>query len=129
MDDSIQRQAAARAEELPGVTLDQPFGPEWDVYRVRGKVFMLHSNVTGKPFVNLKADPADSEALRTMYEQITPGYHMNKKHWISVYPGTELDRQFIEDLVTESYLLVIEKNVPKSRWPVNPQTFGRPAEI
>ncbi|GAA0198937.1 hypothetical protein GCM10009526_21990 [Glutamicibacter creatinolyticus] len=50
---------------------------------------------------------------------------MNKKHWIALNPGEKIDAQLIEDLVTESYLLVLEQNVPKSRWPVGPSTFGK----
>lgn len=111
--------------ELPGAYLEHPFGPEWDVFKVRGKVFMLQSDATGTPMVTVKSDPADSRMLRESYESITPGYHMNKKHWITLHPGGELDRQLVEDLVTESYLLVIEKNLPKSQWPVDPKTFGQ----
>ncbi|WJY64252.1 hypothetical protein CATRI_11005 [Corynebacterium atrinae] len=125
MDDRIQRQAAARAGELPGAYLDHPFGPDWDVFKVREKVFMLQTKLHGKPLVTLKADPSVSQLLRSSHQSITPGYHMNKKHWITLHPGGDLDRQFVEDLVTESYLLVIERNLPKSRWPVDPATFGR----
>jgi predicted DNA-binding protein (MmcQ/YjbR family) len=53
---------------------------------------------------------------------------MNKKHWITLHPGGGPDRQFVEDLVTESYLLVIEQNLPKSEWPVDPHSFGQAAQ-
>lgn len=125
MDTSIQQQAAARTNELPGAYLDHPFGPEWDVYKVRGKVFMLQAQVTGEPLVTVKVDPEESMMLRAIHPEITTGYHMNKKHWISLHPGGDLDRQLVEDLVTDSYLLVIERNLPKSQWPVNPHTFGQ----
>lgn len=125
LDTTVQEWAAERVNELPGAYLEHPFGPEWDVFKVRGKVFMLQSDATGTPMVTVKSDPADSRMLRESYESITPGYHMNKKHWITLHPGGELDRQLVEDLVTESYLLVIEKNLPKSQWPVDPKTFGQ----
>lgn len=128
MDDTIQQQAADRTNELPGAYLDHPFGPDWEVYKVRDKVFMLQTKITGEALVILKATPQDSLALQSGYEEITPGYHMNKKHWITLHPGGNLDRQLVEDLVTESYLLVIERNVPKSQWPVNPETFGTAAQ-
>lgn len=128
MDDTIQQQAADRTIELPGAYLDHPFGPDWEVYKVRDKVFMLQTKITGEALVILKATPQDSLALQSGYEEITPGYHMNKKHWITLHPGGNLDRQLVEDLVTESYLLVIERNVPKSQWPVNPETFGTTAQ-
>lgn len=121
----IQQYAADRTQELPGAYLDHPFGPDWDVYKVRGKVFMLQTEITGEAIVVLKSAPADSAALRDAYTDITPGYHMNKRHWITLNPGGTLDKQLIEDLVTESYLLVIEKNLPKAEQPVNPQTFGQ----
>lgn len=128
MDDTIQQQAADRTNELPGAYLDHPFGPDWEVYKVRDKVFMLQTKITGEALVILKATPQDSLALQSGYEEITPGYHMNKKHWITLHPGGNLDRQLVEDLVTEQYLLVIERNVPKSQWPVNPETFGTAAQ-
>lgn len=121
----LQELAAARTNELPGAYLDHPFGPDWEVFKVRGKVFMLQTRVTGDPMVTLKATPADSATLREAYPDITPGYHMNKKHWITLHAGGNLDKQLVEDLVTESYLLVIEKNIPHGERPVDPQTFGQ----
>ncbi|MBK0419862.1 MmcQ/YjbR family DNA-binding protein [Leucobacter sp. CSA1] len=123
--EAIQQQAAARSEELPGAGLEHPFGPDWDVFKVRDRVFMLQTRVTGEPIVILKASPADGAVLREAYPEITPGYHMNKKHWITLNPGEKIDAQLVEDLVTESYLLVLEQNVPKARWPVDPSTFGK----
>ncbi|MBY3987825.1 MmcQ/YjbR family DNA-binding protein [Rhodococcus fascians] len=120
---SLQRHAASRARELPGAELTHPFGDQWDVYKVHGKVFMLHTAVTGEPIVVLKAEPADGTALRSAHEDITPGYHMNKQHWITLHPGGGLDGELVDELVTESYLLVVEK-LPKDRQPVDPATFG-----
>ena len=119
--------AKARAEELPGALLEHPFGAEWDVYKVRDKVFMLLTETTGEAMVILKSAPADSQVLRETHAEITPGYHMNKRHWISVSPGGRIDRLLFDDLVTESYLLVVEK-LPKYRRPVDPDTFGRRAD-
>jgi len=48
---------------------------------------------------------------------------MNKKHWITLAPGASIDPQLVEDLVTESYRLVVAK-LPKAKQPVNPKTFG-----
>lgn len=122
--DVLQRWTAARAEELPGAHITFPFGPEHRVFRIRDKMFMMHTEATGEPIVLLKARPADAEVLRRAYTQITPGWHMNKRHWITLNPGDALDRQIVEDLVTESYLLVVEK-LPRSRRPVDPDVFGQ----
>lgn len=125
--EKLQERAAARAEELPGSELTHPFGEGWEVWKVRGKVFMLQTEVTGEPIVILKASPGDARGLREAREDITPGYHMNKKHWITVHPGGGIDPGLVDDLVTESYLLVVE-GLPKRERPVTPDTFGQPAD-
>lgn len=121
----LQRCASERALELPGADLTHPFGEEWDVYKVRGKVFMLLTVLDGAGVVTVKARPADASVLREAFAEIAPGYHMNKRHWITISSGGGIEAGMVEDLVTESYLLVLEKSVPKSQWPVNPATFGR----
>lgn len=117
--------ASARAEELPGAEKENPFGPEWDVYKVRGRVFLLIP-LDGTGRVTLKSHPDDAVALRETFADIAPGYHMNKKHWITLTPGPSLETGLISELVTESYLLVVEK-LPRARRPVDPSTFGRPS--
>lgn len=119
--------ALARARELPATQLAHPFGPEWDVFTVAGKIFLLATAEPGgrdeeRRIVNLKVDPADSEALRAEFAAITPGFHMNKRHWISVYPSPDIPSDLVRDLVTESYLLVVA-GLPKARRPVDPATF------
>ncbi|MGX1478520.1 UNVERIFIED_CONTAM: hypothetical protein RKD50_007328 [Streptomyces canus] len=52
---ALHQTAADCAEELPGAKLDHPFGPAWEVYKVCGKVFMLMTDVPGRPVVILKA--------------------------------------------------------------------------
>lgn len=116
--------AAERAHELPGAERENPFGPEWDVYKVRGRVFLLIPlDDTGR--VTLKSHPDDSVALRETFADIVPGYHMNKKHWITLMPGSSLDAELVTELVTESYRLVVEK-LPRGQRPVDPELFGRP---
>ncbi|WP_341941548.1 MmcQ/YjbR family DNA-binding protein [Microbacterium sp. LWH10-1.2] len=116
--------ASARAEELPGSERENPFGPEWDVFKVRGRVFLL-TPLDGTGRVTLKSHPDDAVALRETFADIVPGYHMNKKHWITLLPGPSLEADLIPELVTESYLLVVEK-LPRAQRPVDPAIFGRP---
>jgi predicted DNA-binding protein (MmcQ/YjbR family) len=122
--EELQEHARARVQELPGADLEHPFGPGWEVFKVREKVFLLMTDVTGEPIVILKTDPEDSKALQEQHDDITPGYHMNKKHWITLHPSDDLQTQLIADLVTDSYLLVVE-NLPYAKRPVDPATFGR----
>lgn len=121
--DTLQRHARDRAEELPGAGVERPFGPEWEVFKVRGKVFMLLTEVTGEPIVIVKAAPEDGKALRQQYEDISAGYHMNKRHWITLHGGGTLQKRLVRELVTESYLLVVG-NLPRAKRPVDPVSFG-----
>ena len=120
----LHERAAAWAQELPGTELTHPFGPDFDVWKIRGKMFLFLTVLDGEPIVNLKAEPLDSEALRSTHQDITPGWHMNKKHWITVRPGGTVDAMLFDELVTDSYLLVVEK-LPKKKQPVDPQSFAR----
>ena len=122
--EELQERARARVDQLPGATPEHPFGPDWEVFKVRGKVFMLMTDVTGEPIVILKSDPEDGKALQEEHDAITPGYHMNKKHWITLHPSGELPTQLVDELVTDSYLLVVE-NLPHANRPVDPAAFGR----
>lgn len=110
--DQVRRKCSGRA----GATADNVFGDELDVYRVAGKMFAL----VGVRFVTLKAEPEESEALRAMYEWIQPGYHMNKRHWITVELDDRADPAEVEDLVEESYRLVVA-GLPKGLRPNSAQ--------
>jgi predicted DNA-binding protein (MmcQ/YjbR family) len=74
-----------------GATSDYPFDAETLVFRVMGKIFALMS---GPSRVNLKCDPAMADILRQTYPAVTPGYHMNKRHW-----NIELDGSVPDDEV------------------------------
>lgn len=120
----LQDLAIRRARALPGAELTHPFGFGWEVFKVRGKVFMLLTSVAGEPIVILKSAPADGLALREEHDDIRPGYHMNKQHWITLAPGGTIERSLVDDLVVESFLLVVEK-LPRNRRPVDPDEFGK----
>lgn len=118
---ALQEIARARALELPAAGMSRPFGPGYEVAKVLGKMFLLLTDVPGEPVVVLKAEPRDAEALRSMHPEITPGYHMNKRHWITLNSGA-LEAEFVRELVTDSYLLVVE-TLPQARRPVEPASF------
>lgn len=105
----IQKLALKIALSLPETTLSQPFGDGCDVVKVMDKVFLLSTQYQQQPLVNLKCNPIYAEELKALYPSIRAGYHMNKKHWISVYAGAHIDALLIEDLVKASYELVVSK--------------------
>lgn len=110
--EQIQRTAAEAALELPDVEASEPFGPDYEVYKVHGKVVMMTTEVPGREIVTLKSDPADAVALCQTFQSITPGYHMNKRHWISISAGEGITEQLVKELVGDSYALVVKK-LPK----------------
>ncbi|MEW1982118.1 MmcQ/YjbR family DNA-binding protein [Citricoccus sp. NPDC079358] len=120
---TVHRIARETALQFPAVTVDQPFGPDNDVFKVKGRMFMFLAELDGEPIVNLKVEPEDSGALRQAHPEITPGYHMNKKHWITVTGGDTISGGLVRELVLDSYRLVVEK-LPRHARPVDPETFG-----
>ncbi|MGB8945386.1 MAG: MmcQ/YjbR family DNA-binding protein [Streptomyces sp.] len=120
---TLHTTAADRAQELPGAQLEHPFGDDWEVFKVRGKVFMLMTEVPGRPVVILKSDPGEAHALREQNSHISPGYHMNKKHWITLEGGDGVDKELVWELITESYRLVVH-HLSKAQQPVDPHTYG-----
>jgi predicted DNA-binding protein (MmcQ/YjbR family) len=97
-----------------GSTETFPFGPEASVFKVAGKMFAL-SRLGGQPLeVNLKCEPALAEQLRAAYAAVRPGYHMNKRHWNTVTLDGSIPDQVLEDMIEDSYDLVVSK-LPASR--------------
>ncbi|WP_320051754.1 MmcQ/YjbR family DNA-binding protein [uncultured Acetobacteroides sp.] len=72
-------------------------------------------NVDNFDFCNLKCNPEESLMLQEQYKGITPGYHMNKKHWISVYFNSDIPDTKIKELVDKSYNLVVKSLSAKER--------------
>jgi predicted DNA-binding protein (MmcQ/YjbR family) len=110
----LQRLAWDAALALPGVFQGQPFGPDYDVFKVGGKVFMMTTEVRGIPIVTLKCEPGYALALRQQFPTITAGYHMNKKHWTSVAAGTGISEHLVRGLVEDAYELVVTR-LPKHK--------------
>jgi predicted DNA-binding protein (MmcQ/YjbR family) len=101
---------------LPATADVRPFGPETSVFKVVGKVFAL-TNLDEEPcIVTLKAAPAHAEALVRDHDWIIPGYHMNKRHWVTVSLGPHTDKQLVEDLIVNSYDLVVA-GLPRAKRP------------
>ena len=63
---------------------DFPFGPDVCVYKVGVKMFATLATEAGVARMNLKCDPDEAQFLRTMFDAVLPGYHMNKRHWNTV---------------------------------------------
>ncbi len=90
-----------------GSYLDFPFGPEAAVYKVCNKMFALHSWNGKIQRLNLKCNPEDADILRSMFDAVKPGYHMNKRHWNSVYLDGTMPDWMLYQMIDDSYNLVV----------------------
>ncbi len=90
----------------PFATEGTPFGPSVLVFKVSGKMFALATLEEVPTSVNLKCDPDLALELRDRYEQVTPGYHMNKKHWNSVEIEGGIPDPELRKMIDHSYVLV-----------------------
>jgi predicted DNA-binding protein (MmcQ/YjbR family) len=91
-----------------------PFGPETSVFKIAGKMFALSQLRAASLRISLKCEPQLAEALRGAYTAVLPGYHLNKRHWITVIVDGSLSEQMIKDLIEDSYDLVVSQ-LPTSR--------------
>ncbi|WP_177216992.1 MmcQ/YjbR family DNA-binding protein [Amycolatopsis arida] len=96
---------------MPGAREEFPFDETTSVFKVAGKMFALSallSALDGAPLrVSVKCDPELAVQLRMTYPAITPGYHLNKRHWNTVVvDGSVPDRMLVE-MIEDSYDLVV----------------------
>lgn len=90
-----------------GASEDFPFDFQTLVFKVGGKIFALTDIDATELALNLKCDPYVSLDLRSRYPQITPGYHMNKKHWNTVLIDGNIPDKEILRLIDHSYELIV----------------------
>ena len=86
-----------------------PFGEDTLVFKAAGKIFAL-LNLDGDLSINLKCDPAFAIELRERHSAVTPGYHMNKKHWNTIiFDGSVPDKEEFS-WIDHSYELITGKH-------------------
>ena len=97
-----------------GATEGTPFGADVLVFKVSGKMFALAALDEVPARVNLKCDPDLALELRDRYEQVWPGYHMNKKHWNTVEIASAIPETELRKMIDHSYELVVQ-SLPKAK--------------
>ena len=93
-----------------GVTKDLQKDWNWMCYQIGGKMFAaVCMDENNKPYyITLKLEPLEGEFLRKQYEDIIPGYYMNKKHWNSIKADGQVPDDLLKDLLDKAYQLVLE---------------------
>jgi predicted DNA-binding protein (MmcQ/YjbR family) len=90
------------------VTESFPFGDDTLVFKTEGRIFAL-VNLEGDLSINLKCNPAQAIELRERYSSVIPGYHMNKKHWNTIYIDGSVPDKEVFSWIDHSYDLVLNK--------------------
>ncbi len=98
---------------LPDVEEGFPFGENTLVFKTNDKLFLLLSLTSNPLSFNVKCNPEEAVELRSQYDCILPGYHMNKKHWNTIIVDGSLSSQLLKQFINSSYKLV--KPNPKAR--------------
>jgi predicted DNA-binding protein (MmcQ/YjbR family) len=93
----------------PGSTEDYPFGDGVAVFKVAGRMFALVPLDQPPGSVSVKCDPHLAEGLRARYAAITPGYHLNKRHWNTVLLDGTVPGEELVELIDHSYELVVAR--------------------
>ena len=101
---------------LKGTVKD--FKEEWNAtrYLLDGKMYALcGTDNTGRPVITLKLEPLHGSYLRQRYEDIIPGYYMNKLHWNSVYLDGDVPDNILRDMIDRSYAIVFASLTKKAQ--------------
>lgn len=93
---------------MPNAELTYPFGEDVAVYKVNDKMFALIPEGAKPVRISLKCDPLLSKVLREKYETVMPGYHLNKKHWITIICSGQLSWEEVQAQILHSYNLVAD---------------------
>ena len=98
-----RKAVVAACRRLSGATEEYPFGPETLVFKVGGKIFAI----MGATSVSLKCDPGYAQALREQHPAVTPGYHLDKRHWNTVELDGSVPDESLREWIEDSYDLVV----------------------
>lgn len=86
-----------------------PFGWDWTVFKVAGKMFALTRPQPLPLRVSVKCEPTLAELLRAAHPAITAGYHLNKRHWNTIILDGSLPDEMVADMIEDSYDLVVSR--------------------
>ena len=97
---------------------------EWDAirYMIGGKMLaMKGGDKYGKSIVTLKLDPDFGDFLRKEYDDVIPGYYMNKVHWNSLYLQGSVPDEVLKEMIEQSYQLIYVSLNKKTQNGINSQ--------
>lgn len=92
-----------------GVTKDLQKDWNWIRYKIGDKMFAaICLDENDNPYyITLKLEPVEGDFLRQKFEDIIPGYYMNKTHWNSIKADGNVPDDLLKTLLDKSYQLVL----------------------
>ena len=101
--------------EKKGVTKDIQEEWNWIRYHIGEKMFaaICRDDDNIPVYITLKLDPLEGDYFRKEYEDIIPGYYMNKTHWNSVKADGEVPDEVLKDLLDKAYTIVLSSLTKK----------------
>ena len=101
------RELRAACLAMPGSVETFAFGPGISVFKAaNGKMFAVSAAAAQPLDVSVKCDPDRASGLRRDYSAIVEGYHLNKRHWITVSLDADVPDAMVRELIEDSYDLV-----------------------
>ena len=93
----------------PGVEMDFKEEWNWKRYLINGKMFaaLCFDDNNKESLITLKLEPMEGDFLRRQYDDIIPGYYMNKVHWNSVKVEGVVPDDLLKDMLDKSYQLIL----------------------
>ena len=92
---------------FPGAEETYPFSPETTVFKVAGKIFAIARLDVRPVRISLKCEPELAVQWRADHPAITPGYHLDKRHWNTVRLDGSVPEELLDEWIQESYALVV----------------------
>ena len=110
----------------PGVTKDLQAEWNWIRYQIGGKMFAaICRDDDNKPYyITLKLEPVEGDFWRQQYEDIIPGYYMNKQHWNSVKADGDVQDDVLKDILDKAYKIVLGSFSKKKQKEILGETDG-----
>jgi predicted DNA-binding protein (MmcQ/YjbR family) len=100
-------QLRAACLALPGAIETFSFGPGCSVFKApNARMFAVSVTSTEPLDISVKCDPDIGADLRRTFAAITEGYHLDKRHWITVAANADVSDDLLCDLIRDSYDLV-----------------------
>ena len=92
---------------LAGITKDYKEEWGWHRYLLNEKmVAAICRDKAGELILTVKCEPSFGAHLREVYEDVIPGYYMNKTHWNSVKLKRNVPSEVIKAMISQSYELI-----------------------